>query len=88
MKKGGVIAQLPNDTRWNSQIDCVKTFIKNYPHYLSIREGNTDSIDDYIRKILDNSEIHREAINLNSQLEIVGIALDKLLSDSTHLADI
>lgn len=78
MEKGGMMPQIPNDTRWNSQMDCVKTFLRNHPHYLAIREEHTESIDENIGRILDNLLIHREAINLNNQLEIIGNALDKV----------
>jgi hypothetical protein len=78
MEKGGMMPQIPNDTRWNSQMDCVKTFLNNHPHYLAIREEHTDNIQENIGTILDNLQIFREAQNLDSQLNIVGTALDKV----------
>lgn len=35
-QKGGLSPQLPNDTRWNSQVDCLESFVKNYQNYLQI----------------------------------------------------
>lgn len=35
-KKGSKKPQLPNDTRWNSQIDYLQSFIDNYQLYRKI----------------------------------------------------
>jgi len=35
-EKGGLVPQLPNDTRWNSRLACMKTFIANYSKYVEI----------------------------------------------------
>lgn len=37
--EGGKMPQLPNDTRWNSQVDCVESYVANYNIYLNTR-GN------------------------------------------------
>nr|XP_047131912.1 uncharacterized protein LOC124810984 [Hydra vulgaris] len=76
--RNGVMPQLPNDTRWNSQVDCLKTYIKNYSHYLDIIEKHEGDIKHNIKKIIDNAAIFREAKNLQIQLEKCEIALDKV----------
>ena len=70
--------QLPNDTRWNSQLDCIKTYISNHSLYVDIRGEHMESIDPSIGRLIDNLSIQREAINLQAQLKITGAALDKV----------
>ena len=84
--KGGLVPQLPNDTRRNSHLDTVKTFLSNYAKYLEIR-SEEEEFSSATAKILDNIGILREANNLMKQLTAVGEALDKLQSDSVYLAD-
>lgn len=67
--------QIPNDTRWNSQMDCINTFIANYHKYQEIR-AEQSNYDGGICKILDNAWIYREALHLQQQLKEVSAALD------------
>nr|XP_047134881.1 uncharacterized protein LOC124812377 isoform X2 [Hydra vulgaris] len=73
-EKGGHMPQLPNDTRWNSQIDCIETYIKNYQIYVEIVDNHDIPIK--IRKIIENRAIFREANSLQTQLKIFGVVLD------------
>ncbi len=53
MAKKGLIPQLPNKTRWNSQADCLESFIINYKMYCEIlleRSFDGESKDDYYAK--------------------------------------
>ena len=70
--------QLPNDTCWNFQLDCVKTYISNHSLYVAIRDEHMESIDPLIGRLIDNLSIQREAINLQAQLKIIGAALGKV----------
>ena len=36
MEKGGLMPQLSNDTRWNSQLGCIKTYISNHSLYVDM----------------------------------------------------
>ncbi|RXG56973.1 hypothetical protein Avbf_14795 [Armadillidium vulgare] len=83
-EKGGKKPQLPNDTRWNSQCACVDTFIQNFQLYIEIRNKHSAEIANNIAAIIDNVAIHREAMNLQNQLNIVASALDRLQSDFAH----
>ncbi|XP_065684897.1 uncharacterized protein LOC124809933 isoform X2 [Hydra vulgaris] len=87
LEKGGLMPQLPNDTRWNSQLDCLQTYISNHSLYVDIRGEHMESIDPSIGSLIDNLSIQREAINLYAQLKIVGVALDKLQADTTTLSE-
>lgn len=84
-EKGGLVPQLPNDTRWNSHLACIKMFVSNYPKYVQI--FSEQDCSSQITKVLDNVGILREANNLLKQLTFIGTSLDKLQSDSTFLAD-
>ena len=78
MEKGGVVPQLPNDIHWNSQLDCIKTYISNDSLYVDIRGEHMESIDPSIGRLIENMSIQREAIDLQAQRKIVGDALDKV----------
>lgn len=51
-EKAGPVPQLPNDTRWNSHLACIKTFVSNYPKYVEICSEHEQ--DRSITKVLDN----------------------------------
>lgn len=83
---GGKEPQLPNDTRWNSQIDCIETFLFNYHKYREIIKENKDEIDPSIVSKIDNMNIYKNCLDLKEQLKVVGEALDKLQSNKTTLS--
>lgn len=71
--------QLPNETRWNAQVDCVESYVANYNIYLEIRGQQDQSFPANIGQIIDNVGIYREAQHLMTQLKHFGTALDKVL---------
>ncbi|GLV40864.1 hypothetical protein CBL_10039 [Carabus blaptoides fortunei] len=76
-EKHGRMPQIPNDTRWNSQMACNDTYIENYHIYREIvKENDNEFNNDIIRKI-DDMNIYKNALDLNIQLDIVGNTLDK-----------
>jgi hypothetical protein len=85
--KGGCMPQLPNETRWNSQVACLETYKKNHHIYLEIRGEKMDEIPASIGKIIDNIGLLREANHLLDQIKIFGSSLDALQSDCCHLSD-
>ncbi|KAB7500239.1 hypothetical protein Anas_10995, partial [Armadillidium nasatum] len=52
-EKGGLMPQIPNDTRWNSQQACINTFIQNYYKYVEI--ANEDKLEMSITNIFKQS---------------------------------
>ncbi|KAB7496884.1 Transitional endoplasmic reticulum ATPase [Armadillidium nasatum] len=74
-EKGGLMPQIPNDTRWNSQQACINTFIQNYYKYVEI--ANEDKLEMSITNILSNPSLYREAQHLQKQVDVVSKALDK-----------
>nr|XP_047136633.1 uncharacterized protein LOC124813516 [Hydra vulgaris] len=85
--KKGLMPQLPNESRWNSQAECVRTFTSNYHLYLEIQTEHTEHFNDSIKKILDHVGIFREATQLVKQLDAVAATLNKLQADTTKLSD-
>ena len=79
--------QLPNDTRWNSQLTCIDTFLKNRSAYLKICEENEEAIDARISQLVNNYNLYKQVKDLHAQLQSVGKCLDKLQGDSATLAD-
>ena len=84
---GSVKPQLPCGTRWNSQLHCTDTFIKNRPFLLLITAQNEDAIELRIRNLLHNVGLVNEAKHLQKQLGPISQALDSPQSDSATIAD-
>ena len=84
---GSVKPQLPCDTRWNSQLHCIQTFIKNRPFMLLMAAQHEDVIELRIRNLIQNVGLANEVKHLNSQLKPISNALDGLQSDSASIAD-
>ena len=63
-KKKGLMPQIPCDSRWNSQKECLRTFVKNFHKYNEIRLEHMEEFDREIGNILTNAGIYSEASNL------------------------
>lgn len=85
-EKGGLMPQIPNDTRWNSQEECLKTFISNFHKYNEIKLEHLDEFDQQIRNLLGNVAIYTEAVYLQSQLKALAKGIDVLQSDNATLS--
>jgi hypothetical protein len=79
--------QLPAETRWNSQLTCIDTYIRNRPYMPMIIAKNEELIDPRIRSIIHNVGLFNEVKHLQLQLQPVSNGLDRLQSDSSTLAD-
>lgn len=84
---GSVKPQLPADTRWNSQLACTETFIRNRPFMLLIVAQNEDVIDTRIRSLIHNVGLFSEVKHLQTQLQPISRALDSFQSDTATIAD-
>ena len=84
---GSVKPQLPNETRWNSQIECCKSYIRNRPYMMLICAQNEEEIEPRIRTIINNIGLFNEVKSLVEQLSPIAQALDKLQSDKSSIAD-
>lgn len=86
--QGSVKPQIPCETRWNSQKNCLETFLTNREFYLKIVDLHEQDIDNNIVNIINNIGLYKEVRNLIKQLEPLSIALDKLQSDSASISDV
>ena len=84
---GSVKPQLQAETRWNSQLKRIETFVKNRPFMVLIVAQNEDLIDTRIRNLIHKVGLFNEVKHLQSQLQPISSALDKLQSDSATIAD-
>ena len=48
--------QIPNATRWNSQLDFLNTFVKNYPLYLQKQKKGSEIPEIFSRILKKYSE--------------------------------
>lgn len=89
-ERGGAMPQLPNETRWNSNIECLETFKNNHPIYVEIRtqmlqDGSSMPVN--VGRCIDNIQLLREATYLLDHMKKFGVALDRLQAESCTLAD-
>ena len=86
-QKGSIKPQLPVVTRWNSQLECIQTYLTNRPFLLIILAHNEDVIETPIANLINNIGLYREAKYLYDQLQPIAISLDKLQGDESNIAD-
>lgn len=87
---GGRHPQLPNDTRWNSQIACLETYVHNHNLYVIIAKklkGQGAAMPDNIYKIINDFGMTWQITNHLELLKVFGIALDRLQADDCYLAE-
>ncbi|XP_035711284.1 uncharacterized protein LOC118436788 [Folsomia candida] len=77
---------LPSETRWNSQIDCLESYITNQGKYLEIACSD-DRVNDEVKTIIENGSIFRQANDSIKLLEPIAIALNTLQKDSSMIFD-
>ena len=83
-QNGSLKPQLPVVTRWNSQMECIKTYLTNIPFLLNILAQHEDVIDLSIVNLINNVGLYREAKNLYDQLKPISISLDKLQGEKSN----
>lgn len=90
-KKNGKTPQLDTCTRWNSQLDCLETFIANFKLYNEITNEHEEFVtNEQFRKVkqkLGNVGLFNNAVDLLNQLKIVGKSLDKFQCETTYLPE-
>lgn len=87
-EKNGVKPQLPNSTRWNSQNDCIDSFLKNYQIMHQICIEHKSVIEKEIIQIMNNAGLYMEAVHLQQQLRLVSSALDSFQKDGCCLGEV
>ena len=77
-----------NYTRWNSQNDCIDTFLKNYLMVLEISIEHESELDKNIVAFIKNPAVHMEAMHLQKQLQILLNALNAMQRDDCTLGEV
>ena len=78
MELGGCQPQIPNDTKWNSIVDYLKTFLKNHILYVDVKTIMLNKGEDMPANIslaVDNIGLLREAEHMMSHMKKFGRAL-------------
>lgn len=86
-EKGGLMPQIPNATRWNSQLDCIDTFSRNYSKYVEIQQENCSEFPENITRILENVLIYKDVIHMQKQMKYIGKIFDCMQADNTNISD-
>ena len=86
-EKNGKMAQLYNDTRWNSKISMLENFLDNDSLYLEIIEELHDDKHKDVQRIVENLNFKRKVQANHCQMVKFLAALDQLQSDSCTLSD-
>ena len=82
--------QIPNDTRWNSVVECLRTFMRNHALYVDVKTQMLNKNEDMpanISQAVDNIGLLREAEHMMSHMKKFGSALDRFQADDCKLGD-
>ena len=79
--------QLSNDTRWNSQLDCMDSYIKNRTFMIDIIQKHPQAIDNKVQRAIMDNTLFRKVVDMTNMLRPISIALLRAQADSTSLAD-
>jgi hypothetical protein len=85
-KLGGTRPVIPNDTRWNSQLDAFRSFRNNQAKYLDLsRKPNIcDSMTSEIKATISNGTIFEKINQALLLLEPIAFSLDTVSSQNWH----
>lgn len=83
---GSVKPQLPCQTRWNSQITCLKTYITNRP-FMSVICNGDNEISPNIVALVNNQNLYQQVKDQIVLLEPVAKALDRSQADDCSIGE-
>lgn len=83
---GSVKPQLPCATRWNSQVECLESYIRNRPFMLTICNGD-QSIESKITNLVNNQGLFNQSKEMLTILRPVTNALDRTQADDCNIAE-
>lgn len=69
---------LPGDTRWNSQLDCFRSYAKNQAKYLEISRRSECKVPGNIFTILTDNSIFEKVQRALRTLEPIAVGLDQV----------
>lgn len=83
---GSVKPQIPGATRWNSQLTCLETYIRNRP-YMSLVCNGDNNIDTNIVQKVNDAYLYMQAQDLATNLKPVAKALDRTQANDCNMAE-
>lgn len=86
-QEGGLKLVLPCDVRWNTMVDCLTNYIKNWSVLLKICEEHREKIDNIVYNKVVNIGLKRNAENLLKRLEPIAVALDCIQKNTCTIAE-
>ena len=84
---GGTGLVLPSDVRWNTKVQCLERYIKNWCLFLSICENYRDKVNQDIKAKVIIYAIKRNVKDFLARLKPISVALDKMQEDNCNIAD-
>lgn len=84
---GHVKPQMLCATRWNSGLDCLKSYLTNHPFYKKIATDHADEMDPNIVRRIKDIGLLSAAEDLYEKLKPITGAINKCQSDSCMIAD-
>jgi len=85
--EGSVKPQLPGDTRWNSQMDCMSSFLRNRQSYQVIVKDHEDEINAHVAEIINDYNLYKDVTDVVQMLDPVSQALDKLQGEKANVSE-
>lgn len=86
-EKSGTRLILPTEVRWNSVLDCLKSYLGNWATIMAIAEEHRAEISNDIYNTITNIGLKRNVEDYCEILSPIAIALDKMQRQSVGLSD-
>lgn len=86
-KAGGKKLLLPAETRWNTMIDSIQSYLQNWEILVTVCKENNDDIDLQIARKVNDRALKRFAEDYLDRLKPISVALDKLQRDVALISD-
>lgn len=85
---GGSALQMPQDVRWNTFVDCLHSYLTNWPTIVAVSDGEKREqlSTDIVKKVMDRG-IKRNAEDMYKILKHIGVALDQIQRDHCNIGE-
>ena len=82
---GGKCLVMPQDVRWNTLSDCLRSYLDNWTTLLKVCEEHRGAIDSTVASKVQNISIKRNAEDYLQRLKPIAVALDRVQRDTCLL---
>lgn len=80
--------QLPCATRWNSQVTCLKSFLRNRPFMMQVCGEDSNQVEQRIANLVDNRGLYVQVKDQVAILDPIAAALDRSQADDCNIAEV